>query len=76
MNLMLFYFQILLDIVQSIHRKIPWNDQTYVDNKNEWCLVIILWINGTRPDKKDFEQTPKKGKHPTLIVAKKIIDKM
>lgn len=74
MNLMLFYFQILLDIQST--GKIPWSHQTYVDNKNEWCLVIILWINGTRPDKKNFEQTPKKGKHSTLIVAKKIIDKM
>ena len=69
---MLLYFQIRLDIFESINQKIPWNDQTYMDNKSEWCL----WINGTQPDKKNFEQTPKKGKHPTLIIAKKMIDKM
>ena len=38
-----------------------------------WLLYFELMV----PDhKKNFEQTPKKGKHPTLIRAKKIIDKM
>ena len=68
--MMLFYFQILLDIVESIHRKntLKWSI--------EWCLIIIIWISGTRLDEKNFERTPKKGKHPTIIVAIKKIGKM
>ena len=45
---------------------------------NDAWLLYFEWYPTqlSQLDKNDFEQTPKEGKHSTLILAKKIIDKM